>query len=273
MISSRRSKRADAGDGSLELEVEQEGFEHVFEPSKPEVLDKLLPQHLAVQIYRAMLESTAAEHGARMSAMDAASRNAKDLIGKITLPNEPRTPGNYYHRVDGDRLRRRSPQSLRYLAVNGGINPPAASSQRYPLLRVPSGLAGLHCTTLSHLMPGTSSQRYPLLRVPSGLAGLHCTTLSPFDAGNLFATLRVPLGPAGPALHKTKYNLATGKFLQSYLCCTSLRNLRRVLPSKNSRSLPLHRVSFSTPGTVSRPALFRSANTEPQPPTPGVKKL
>ena len=44
-----------------------------------------LPQHLGVQIWRALLESSAAEHGARMSAMDAASRNAKELMGKLTL--------------------------------------------------------------------------------------------------------------------------------------------------------------------------------------------
>src|SRR5687768_4545549 len=44
------------------------GFEHVYEPSRAAVLDNLLPQHLGVQIWRALLESSAAEHGARMSA-------------------------------------------------------------------------------------------------------------------------------------------------------------------------------------------------------------
>ncbi len=61
------------------------GYQHLYEPSRDEVLDVLLPEHMATQIWRALLESMAAEHGARMSAMDAASRNAKDLIGKITL--------------------------------------------------------------------------------------------------------------------------------------------------------------------------------------------
>ncbi|MEL6187473.1 MAG: ATP synthase F1 subunit gamma [Myxococcota bacterium] len=70
---------------SPRLEVEKEGFEHIFEPSRSEVLDALLPQHLAVQLWRALLESFAAEHGARMTAMDAASTNAKELIEKITL--------------------------------------------------------------------------------------------------------------------------------------------------------------------------------------------
>jgi F-type H+-transporting ATPase subunit gamma len=67
------------------LEVATEGYEHIYEPSKAGVLDQLLPQHLAVQIWRSLLESSAAEHGARMSAMDAASRNAKEMMQKLTL--------------------------------------------------------------------------------------------------------------------------------------------------------------------------------------------
>ncbi len=67
------------------LEAWTEGYEHVFEPSREGVLDALIPQHLAVQVWRAILESTAAEHGARMSAMDAASRNAKAMIERLTL--------------------------------------------------------------------------------------------------------------------------------------------------------------------------------------------
>ena len=67
------------------IDVESDGFEHVFEPDRDSILDALLPQHLAIQIYRALLESTAAEHGARMSAMDAASRNAKDVIERLTI--------------------------------------------------------------------------------------------------------------------------------------------------------------------------------------------
>jgi len=49
---------------SEQLEVQIEGYEHIYEPSRTQVLDTLLPQHLAVQIWRALLESTAAEHGA-----------------------------------------------------------------------------------------------------------------------------------------------------------------------------------------------------------------
>jgi F-type H+-transporting ATPase subunit gamma len=67
------------------LEVSKEGFEHVYEPSREAVLDTLLPLHLSVQVWRALLESTAAEHGARMSAMDAAARNARSMIQRLTL--------------------------------------------------------------------------------------------------------------------------------------------------------------------------------------------
>lgn len=70
---------------SEQLEVEPVGYEHIYEPSQDDVLDVLLPNYLAVQIWRALLESNAAEHGARMSAMDAASRNAKELIEDLTL--------------------------------------------------------------------------------------------------------------------------------------------------------------------------------------------
>ncbi|MEE2904509.1 MAG: ATP synthase F1 subunit gamma [Myxococcota bacterium] len=70
---------------SEKLEHQVEGFEHEYEPSREAVLDTLLPQNIGIQVYRALLESIAAEHGARMSAMDAASRNAKDMIGKLVL--------------------------------------------------------------------------------------------------------------------------------------------------------------------------------------------
>jgi len=56
-----------------------------FEPSEEEILQALLPQNLAIQIYRAILESAAGEQGARMAAMDNATRNAGDMIAKLTL--------------------------------------------------------------------------------------------------------------------------------------------------------------------------------------------
>jgi F-type H+-transporting ATPase subunit gamma len=56
-----------------------------FEPDEETILSRLLPQALAVQIYTALLESSAGEHGARMTAMDNATRNAGDMIKRLTL--------------------------------------------------------------------------------------------------------------------------------------------------------------------------------------------
>lgn len=68
------------------LEVEKvEGADYLFEPSPAEMLDALLPFHVAVQVNRALLESSAAEHAARMTAMDAATRNAKEMVDRLTL--------------------------------------------------------------------------------------------------------------------------------------------------------------------------------------------
>jgi F-type H+-transporting ATPase subunit gamma len=56
-----------------------------FEPTDEEILAKLLPQNLAIQVYRALLESAAGEQGSRMTAMDNATRNAGEMINKLTL--------------------------------------------------------------------------------------------------------------------------------------------------------------------------------------------
>ena len=58
---------------------------HEFEPSEEEILSELLPQNLAVQIYTALLENAASEQGARMTAMDNATRNAGEMIAALTL--------------------------------------------------------------------------------------------------------------------------------------------------------------------------------------------
>lgn len=60
-------------------------LDYTFEPGAEVILDQLLPKHFAIQIYRAMLESLASEHGARMTAMDNATRNASQMIRKLTL--------------------------------------------------------------------------------------------------------------------------------------------------------------------------------------------
>ncbi len=56
-----------------------------FEPSEELILNDLLPRNLSVQIFRGMMESFASEQGARMTAMDNATRNAKDMIGKLSI--------------------------------------------------------------------------------------------------------------------------------------------------------------------------------------------
>jgi len=59
--------------------------EYLYEPGRAEVLAAILPKNVEVQIFRGLLESSASEHGARMSAMDSASKNASEMIGKLTL--------------------------------------------------------------------------------------------------------------------------------------------------------------------------------------------
>jgi F-type H+-transporting ATPase subunit gamma len=61
------------------------GAIYEFEPSEEEILAELLPKNLAVQIYTALLENAASEQGARMTAMDNATRNAGDMIDRLTL--------------------------------------------------------------------------------------------------------------------------------------------------------------------------------------------
>ncbi|MCR9220061.1 MAG: F0F1 ATP synthase subunit gamma [Alphaproteobacteria bacterium] len=56
-----------------------------FEPNEEVILDSLLPKNLSVQVYRAMLESFASEQGARMTAMDNATRNAGDMINSLSI--------------------------------------------------------------------------------------------------------------------------------------------------------------------------------------------
>jgi len=61
------------------------GFDFLYEPSRQELLNELVPKHLAIQVWRALLESAASEHGARMSAMESATKNAEEMISMLTL--------------------------------------------------------------------------------------------------------------------------------------------------------------------------------------------
>ena len=60
-------------------------IDYLFEPDPEQLLKTLLPLHVAVQISRALLESSAAEHAARMQSMDNATRNAKEMVDRLTL--------------------------------------------------------------------------------------------------------------------------------------------------------------------------------------------
>ena len=57
----------------------------IYEPSVDAVLSELLPKYVEIQLFRALLESSASEHGARMTSMDSASKNASEMIGALTL--------------------------------------------------------------------------------------------------------------------------------------------------------------------------------------------
>ncbi len=58
---------------------------HEYEPSEEEILDYMLARNLSTQVFRGLLENAASEQGARMSAMDSATRNAGEMINKLTL--------------------------------------------------------------------------------------------------------------------------------------------------------------------------------------------
>ena len=59
--------------------------DYIYEPGPAKILGELLPKHIEIQIYRALLESAAAEHAARMTAMDAATKNSGEIIDTLTL--------------------------------------------------------------------------------------------------------------------------------------------------------------------------------------------
>jgi F-type H+-transporting ATPase subunit gamma len=73
--------RAETGAG----EETTEGVDYIYEPSAAAILGDLLPRHVRMQVYRALMESLAGEYGARMTAMEAATKNAKDMIDILTI--------------------------------------------------------------------------------------------------------------------------------------------------------------------------------------------
>ena len=74
-----------SNDETSEDESESNNAIFEFEPDKNELLDYLVPRNFLTQIYRSVLESSASEHAARMTSMDNATRNAGDMIDRLTL--------------------------------------------------------------------------------------------------------------------------------------------------------------------------------------------
>jgi F-type H+-transporting ATPase subunit gamma len=68
-----------------EFDSEGSQVDYIYEQPPQEIFKRLLPQYVDIQVHRALLESAAAEQGARMAAMDAASRNASEMIDALTL--------------------------------------------------------------------------------------------------------------------------------------------------------------------------------------------
>ena len=85
IVTTRQLVPASAPDTGAAVEDETGGAIYEFEPSEEEILAELLPNNVGVQIFTALLENAASEHGARMTAMDNATRNAGDMIKGLTL--------------------------------------------------------------------------------------------------------------------------------------------------------------------------------------------
>lgn len=67
------------------IEAKETLIDYIYEQPPQAIFDRLLPRYVEVQLFRALLESSAAEHAARMTAMDAATRNAEEMIADLTL--------------------------------------------------------------------------------------------------------------------------------------------------------------------------------------------
>jgi F-type H+-transporting ATPase subunit gamma len=71
--------------GTASANAPDNSIDYIFEPSKEEIIKTLIPQSLKIQLYKAVLESNASEHGARMTAMDKATDNAGELLKSLKL--------------------------------------------------------------------------------------------------------------------------------------------------------------------------------------------
>ena len=74
-----------AGEEGEEAGAHAEAVDYEYEPGPEAILGDLLPRHVRMQVYRALMESLAGEYGARMTAMEAATKNAQEMIGALTI--------------------------------------------------------------------------------------------------------------------------------------------------------------------------------------------
>jgi F-type H+-transporting ATPase subunit gamma len=70
---------------SENVEVKESSIDYILEPSKEEIVEQLIPKSIKIQLYKAVLDSHASEHGARMTSMDKATENAGDLLKALKL--------------------------------------------------------------------------------------------------------------------------------------------------------------------------------------------
>jgi len=66
-------------------QTDDKTYSYEFEPDEDEILEDLLPKNISTQVFKALLENAASEQGSRMTAMDNATRNAGDLVDKLTI--------------------------------------------------------------------------------------------------------------------------------------------------------------------------------------------
>ena len=99
--------------GGAEPAGEGPATDYIYEPDPVTILAALLPRHVEVQVYRALLETAAGEHGARMTAMEAASKNAQEMIGLLSHPVQQGAAGADHQGAPRHRRGRRGPAGQR----------------------------------------------------------------------------------------------------------------------------------------------------------------
>jgi F-type H+-transporting ATPase subunit gamma len=84
-VEGQSSREREGASSQQDSDKLAEGVDYIYEEPSEEIFAKLVPRYLETEVFRILLESAAAEHAARMTAMDAATTNAGELIGSLTL--------------------------------------------------------------------------------------------------------------------------------------------------------------------------------------------